>query len=64
MTNHTFTAAVADEIMEALIAAHEGLDEKKSAVLNARLVLSLAADLATKADLDCVRECIRAAQHE
>jgi len=35
-------AGKGDDFYEALLAAHEGLDEKQSAALNARLVLLLA----------------------
>jgi hypothetical protein len=35
-------AGTGDDFYEALLAAHEGLDDKESAALNARLVLLLA----------------------
>jgi hypothetical protein len=35
-------AGTADDFYEALLAAHEGLDDQESAALNARLVLLLA----------------------
>jgi hypothetical protein len=62
MSAAVFTPAVADDIMEMLLDAHDGLDEKKSAALNARLVLTLAAELAApsgkQGGIETVRECI------
>ena len=48
-----------DDFYEALIAAHEGLDEAQSHALNARLVLLLANHVGS---LDVLREALAAAQ--
>jgi hypothetical protein len=44
-------AGRADDFYEALLAAHEGLDEKQSAALNARLILLLANQIGSLAVL-------------
>ena len=48
-----------DDFYEALIAAHDGLDEAASHALNARLVLLLANHIGT---LDVLREALAAAR--
>ncbi len=48
-----------DDFYEALIAAHDGLDEAESHALNARLVLLLANHVGT---LDVLREALAAAR--
>ena len=48
-----------DDFYEALIAAHDGLDEAQSHALNARLVLLLANHIGT---LDLLREALAAAR--
>ena len=48
-----------DDFYEALIAAHDGLDDAQSHALNARLVLLLANHVGT---LDVLREALAAAR--
>ena len=48
-----------DDFYEALIAAHDGLDDARSHALNARLVLLLANHVGT---LDVLREALAAAR--
>ena len=48
-----------DDFYEALIAAHDGLDEAESHALNARLVLLLANHVGS---LDVLREALAAAR--
>ena len=48
-----------DDFYEALIAAHDGLDDARSHALNARLVLLLANHVGA---LDVLREALAAAQ--
>ena len=48
-----------DDFYEALIAAHDGLDEARSHALNARLVLLLANHVGS---LDVLREALAAAR--
>lgn len=49
----------ADDFYEALLAAHNGLDEKQSAALNARLVLLLANQIG---DLPALRDALALAR--
>jgi hypothetical protein len=48
-----------DAFYQALIAAHDGLNEEQSAELNARLILLLANHVG---DLDVIREALAAAR--
>ena len=48
-----------DGFYEALIAAHEGLSDEQSNLLNARLLLLLANQVG---DMACLRACIAAAR--
>jgi hypothetical protein len=52
-------AGKGDDFYEALLAAHQGLDEKESAALNARLVLLLANHIGT---LPVLREALALAR--
>ncbi len=60
--------AAADDFYEALLAAHRDLDERQSALLNARLILLLAnhvGDLdVLRAALDAARQGVEAARRE
>lgn len=49
----------ADAFYEQLLDAHEGLDEKQSALLNARLILLLANQVG---DAKALKECVEAAR--
>lgn len=49
----------ADAFYEQLLDAHEGLDEKQSALLNARLILLLANQVG---DAKVLKECVEAAR--
>ncbi len=49
----------ADNFYEQLLDAHEGLDEKQSALLNARLILLLANQVG---DAKALQECVQAAR--
>jgi hypothetical protein len=49
----------ADGFYEQLLDAHEGLDEEKSALLNARLILLLANQVG---DARVLKECVEAAK--
>lgn len=51
--------AAADDFYEALIAAHQGLSDEQSALLNARLILLLANHIG---DLGVLRQAIDAAR--
>ena len=47
----------ADDVFEALVAAHEGLDDEASRLVNARLILLLAEEVGdTVRVLDLIRE--------
>jgi hypothetical protein len=50
-----------DDFYEAMISAHNGLNLKQSAMLNAQLILLLANHIG---DLDVVREALALARHE
>jgi Protein of unknown function (DUF2783) len=52
-------AGKGDDFYEALLAAHEGLDDKESAALNARLVLLLANHIGS---LPALREALSLAR--
>ena len=53
----------ADDVFEALVAAHEGLDDEASRLVNARLILLLAEEVGDTARvLDLIREAAGAAQ--
>lgn len=49
----------ADAFYEQLLDAHEGLDDKQSALLNARLILLLANQVG---DAKVLKECVEAAR--
>ena len=49
----------ADAFYEQLLDAHEGLDDKQSALLNARLILLLATQVG---DAKVLKECVEAAR--
>ena len=50
----------ADDVFEALVAAHEGLDDEASRLVNARLILLLAEEVGDTARvLDLIREAAR-----
>ncbi len=49
----------ADAFYEQLLDAHEGLDEKQSALLNARLILLLANQVG---EAKVLKECVEAAR--
>ena len=51
----------ADDVFEALVTAHEGLDDEASRLVNARLILLLAEEVGDTARvLDLIREAARA----
>ena len=50
----------ADDVFEALVTAHEGLDDEASRLVNARLILLLAEEVGDTARvLDLIREAAR-----
>lgn len=50
----------ADDVFEALVAAHEGLDDEASRLVNARLILLLAEEVGDTARvLELIREAAR-----
>ena len=52
----------ADDVFEALVAVHEGLDDEASRLVNARLILLLAEEVGDTARvLDLIREAAGAA---
>ena len=55
----TLNQVDADAFYEQLLDAHEGLDEKQSALLNARLILLLANQVG---DAEVLKDCVQAAR--
>lgn len=55
----TLNQVDADAFYEQLLDAHEGLDEKQSALLNARLILLLANQVG---DPKVLKDCVEAAR--
>jgi hypothetical protein len=55
----TLNQVDADAFYEQLLDAHEGLDEKQSALLNARLILLLANQVG---DAKVLKDCVEAAR--